>query len=224
VLRDDGVATFTSPTPLPQGRISRFFDAAQFQKCMQPATSGKEQSETAKSEYIGTNLRMPASTPLYDESDAPFESDVMPYPTEARAGRQWSSNRRFTHGLDSFEEDGMQKGRKRARASAVRRQDFGEDDTPTPTTSSKRAIVVGNDKELWEFYETRFRGIQQSACKLIAKAWIKAVEPKKQSTHPYTGKDEKAPDWWPQAWGDGKDDRVRHKEPDHLYKKGIYNL
>lgn len=118
----------------------------------------------------------------------------------------------------------MQKGRKRPRANVVRRQDFGDDDTPTPTTSSKRAIVVGNEKELWDFYETRFRGIQQSACKLIAKAWIKAVEPKKQSTHPYTGKDEKAPDWWPQPWGEGKDDKVRHKEPDHLYKKGMYNL
>lgn len=46
VLRDDGVATFTSPTPLPPGRISRFFDANQFKHCMQPATSGKQRSKT----------------------------------------------------------------------------------------------------------------------------------------------------------------------------------
>lgn len=75
-------------------------------------------------------------------------------------------------------------------------------------------------KALWSFYDQRFKSCQQSACKLIAKAWVKAVEPKKQSTHPYTGSDEKAPDWWPKPWGPTKEDKVRHKEPDHLYKRG----
>ncbi|ENH70668.1 hypothetical protein FOC1_g10012602 [Fusarium oxysporum f. sp. cubense race 1] len=57
-----------------------------------------------------------------------------------------------------------------------------------------------------------------------AKAWVKAVEPKKQSTHPYTGSDEKAPDWWPKPWGPTKEDKVRHKEPDHLYKRERVHL
>lgn len=88
---------------------------------------------------------------------------------------------------------------------------------PTP---KGRRIQINNTKDIWEFYEQQFKNCQQTACKLIAKAWVKAVEPKKQSTHPYTGKDEKAPDWWPKPWGNSKDERVRHKEPDHLYKRG----
>lgn len=88
------------------------------------------------------------------------------------------------------------------------------------TVSSRKGIKVGDSEAVWNFYEQRFKNCQQTACKLIAKAWVKAVEPKKQSTHPYTGSDEKAPDWWPKPWGPTKDDKVRHKEPDHLYKRG----
>lgn len=88
--------------------------------------------------------------------------------------------------------------------------------------SSRRGIKIGDTAAVWSFYEQRFKNCQQTACKLIAKAWVKAVEPKKQSTHPYTGSDEKAPDWWPKPWGPTKDDKVRHKEPDHLYKRGMY--
>jgi hypothetical protein len=85
---------------------------------------------------------------------------------------------------------------------------------------SRRGIRINDSKGLWNFYDQRFKSCQQSACKLIAKAWVKLVEPKKQSTHPYTGSDEKAPDWWPKPWGTTKEDKVRHKEPDHLYKRG----
>jgi hypothetical protein len=74
---------------------------------------------------------------------------------------------------------------------------------------------------VYDFYEQRFKSCQQSACKLIAKAWVKVLAPKKQSTHPYTGSDERAPDWWPKPWGVSKEERVRHKEPDHLYKRGL---
>lgn len=91
----------------------------------------------------------------------------------------------------------------------------------TMTTTSRRGIQVGDADAVWDFYQERFKNCQQTACKLIAKAWVKAVEPKKQSTHPYTGSDEKAPEWWPKPWGPTKDDKVRHKEPDHLYKRGM---
>jgi hypothetical protein len=89
-----------------------------------------------------------------------------------------------------------------------------------PIAATKKGIRIGDSDLVWKFYEQRFKNCQQTACKLIAKAWVKAVEPKKQSHHPYTGKDEKAPEWWPKPWGNMKDERVRHKEPDHLYKKG----
>lgn len=88
----------------------------------------------------------------------------------------------------------------------------------------RRRIQIQKSDELWKFYEERFKNSQQSACKLIAKAWIKAVEPKKQSTHPYTGSDEKAPSWWPKPWGSEKEHKVRHKEPDHLYKRERVHL
>ena len=78
-----------------------------------------------------------------------------------------------------------------------------------------RAITVGDAGAIWNFYEQRFNNCQQIACKLIAKGWVKVVEPKKQSTHPYAGGDEKAPGWWPKS-----QNKVRHKEPDHLSKRG----
>lgn len=103
-----------------------------------------------------------------------------------------------------------------------RRANFPGEEMPIrPTPRKKKSIVISDTKQLWLFYEQRFKNCQQAACKLIAKAWIKTIEPKKQSTHPYTGKDEKAPDWWPQPWGEGQENRVRHKEPDHLYKRGM---
>lgn len=107
-------------------------------------------------------------------------------------------------------------GRKRPR----QRNPLIEDDDTPMAVSSRRGIKLGDSDAVWSFYEQRFKNCQQTACKLIAKAWVKAVEPKKQSTHPYTGSDEKAPDWWPKPWGPTKDDKVRHKEPDHLYKRG----
>lgn len=59
--------------------------------------------------------------------------------------------------------------------------------------------------------------MQQSACKVMGKAFVKLVEPRKQTHHPYTGGNDKAPSWWPPTIGEGA---VRHKEPDHLLKPG----
>lgn len=95
-----------------------------------------------------------------------------------------------------------------------------DDNVPMIMTTVRRGLQIGNTEDVERFYDQRFKNCQQTACKLMAKAWVKAVEPKKQSTHPYTGSDEKAPDWWPKPWGPTKEDKVRHKEPDHLYKRG----
>ena len=69
----------------------------------------------------------------------------------------------------------------------------------------------------------RLDQMQQLACKVILKAWIRAIEPKKQSNYPYVGSDKKkkpeseksnqkkrskpkdgpdAPPWWPTAHED----------------------
>ncbi|KAG5976220.1 hypothetical protein E4U55_007424, partial [Claviceps digitariae] len=111
-------------------------------------------------------------------------------------------------------------GRKRPRP---RHPAVDDEDVPM-TVSPRKGIKIGDSEAIWNFYEQRFKNCQQTACKLIAKAWVKAVEPKKQSTHPYTGSDEKAPDWWPKPWGPTKEDKVRHKEPDHLYKRERVHL
>lgn len=60
------------------------------------------------------------------------------------------------------------------------------------------------------FLELRFSQLQQGMCKTVAKAWIKIIEPKKQTRCPYNKGEEGKPDWWPEG--------VRHKEPDHLMK------
>ncbi len=104
--------------------------------------------------------------------------------------------------------------------SSRRTASIVEDKTIRPTQPAKIPIRISDQQAIWNIYDQRFRSLQQSACKLVAKAWVKLVEPKKQSTHPYTGSDEKAPDWWPKPWGPTREERVRHKEPDHLYKKG----
>lgn len=109
------------------------------------------------------------------------------------------------------------KTRKRQRVSAPRRKSEPEEDAPMIATM-RRPLCIAHTSEVWKFYDQQFRNCQQSACKLIAKAWIKVVEPKKQSNYPYTGN--LIPDWWPRRYGPKPTDVLRFKEPDHLYRDG----
>lgn len=77
---------------------------------------------------------------------------------------------------------------------------------------------------LRRFYEQAFETLQQTSCRIIAKAWVKMIEPRKQLRFPYNGRkivagktiqfspEETKPPWWPPG--------VRHREPDHLPKTG----
>lgn len=56
-----------------------------------------------------------------------------------------------------------------------------------------------------------FKELQQIPCKALAKAWIRVIEPKKQTKYPYKGSAETRPPWWPRD--------IRHVEPDHLLKE-----
>lgn len=78
-------------------------------------------------------------------------------------------------------------------------------------------------KELWKtWFGDAFRAVQQLSCRAIAKEWIKAIHPKKQSSHPYNGQNPISGQWegpeatkppyWPMD--------VIHKEPDHMHKEG----
>lgn len=104
------------------------------------------------------------------------------------------------------------------RHSAKRRRgrtSFGDD--AAPRVYARVGLTIGNSAEVRNYYHSIFVAIQQNACKITAKAWIKLIAPKKQSTHPYTGGDESAPDWWPRTSGEGRDQqKVRHTEPDHI--------
>ncbi|KAK9461555.1 uncharacterized protein V1516DRAFT_711017 [Lipomyces oligophaga] len=90
------------------------------------------------------------------------------------------------------------------------------DELPLPQFSSKNSrlvyypLAICDSGAVSSFLEAKFRELQQVVCKLVAKAWIKVIEPRKQVTHPYNKGDNRRPDWWPAG--------VRHKEPDHLMK------
>ncbi len=76
----------------------------------------------------------------------------------------------------------------------------------TPTVD----ISLADEAARTAFLELRFGQLQQGVCKTVAKAWIKIIEPKKQTRCPYNKGEQGKPDWWPAG--------VRHKEPDHLMK------
>lgn len=107
---------------------------------------------------------------------------------------------------------------------------FNNKGTPVSVTASPMApvyvrktqlLAIGNEKEVEEFYNVRFKDMQQCACKVMGKAFVKLVEPKKQTHYPYTKGDTQAPPWWPKATSSNK---VPHKEPDHLLKPGNLDL
>ena len=72
------------------------------------------------------------------------------------------------------------------------------------------AIELKDEAARTAFLELRFSQLQQVMCKMIAKEWIKVIEPKKQTRFPYNKGEAGRPGWWPAG--------VRHKEPDHLMK------
>lgn len=83
--------------------------------------------------------------------------------------------------------------------------------TPAPPMHT---ITLAPDA-IEEYYEARFTALQQATCKLVVKAWIKCIEPKKQINFPYNKGESLRPTWWPEG--------VRHREPDHLSKQGKYS-
>ncbi|KAJ4202987.1 Hypothetical protein NCS54_01034000 [Fusarium falciforme] len=200
VIMDDGSPmTFSGPgtsTKLPGDVVKQFFDLDKYQRVMERLDSG--------------------ASPVVDDAfgfDSSYKQ-VMDFPRNRLQDRRRLSN------FDDWEAP-TRPGRKRPRA---RHPINDEEEMPMTVSTTLKGIKIGNSDDVWNFYEQRFKNCQQTACKLIAKAWVKAVEPKKQSTHPYTGSDEKAPDWWPKPWGPTKEDKVRHKEPDHLYKRERVHL
>ncbi|KAG6012597.1 hypothetical protein E4U54_007427 [Claviceps lovelessii] len=197
ISEDGKPMTFFSPgQKLNDTIIRQFFDVARFQHVMARIETGAD--------------------PILDDS---LGVEDVAFQRNGSRGRIRGPDRRRGSIFDDWDGSARQ-GRKRPRP----RHAVIDDDEVPMTVSPRKGIKIGDADTIWNFYEQRFKNCQQTACKLIAKAWVKAVEPKKQSTHPYTGSDEKAPDWWPKPWGPTKEDKVRHKEPDHLYKRERVHL
>jgi len=90
--------------------------------------------------------------------------------------------------------------------------------------NQKTTISVKDTDLLRGYYEKVFQNLQQTNCRVIAKAYVKLVEPRKQVNYPYNGRkivagrtqqlepDATKPPWWPTG--------VSHREPDHLPKIG----
>ncbi|OKL63640.1 hypothetical protein UA08_00266 [Talaromyces atroroseus] len=88
-------------------------------------------------------------------------------------------------------------------------------------------LKIGDRQKVTAYYESAFRRLQQLNCRMLAKNFIKLIEPRKQVKHPYNGGKPRAgappgekgdpektkPDWWPRD--------VIHREPDHLKKDYI---
>lgn len=77
-------------------------------------------------------------------------------------------------------------------------------------------LHLSSKREIMNHLRACFRELQQLACKTIAKAWIKVIEPRKQTNYPYNRGEDSKPFWWPS--------HIRHCEPDHLIKSERIDL
>ncbi|KAL9608450.1 MAG: hypothetical protein Q9167_006718 [Letrouitia subvulpina] len=105
---------------------------------------------------------------------------------------------------------------------------LSDDDSSVLTAIESFEIRIGDDEAVERFFNEKVSQIPQQDLKGILKAWISAIEVKKQSRHPYNGGSKARqsklrygeehpgamikPCYWP-------DSGCRHKEPDHLKKK-----
>ncbi|KAL8329474.1 hypothetical protein RB597_004964 [Gaeumannomyces tritici] len=210
ILDNGRLVYYGGPDEWHKTEMASFFDPRQF--------------EMAAKRHYPAGLALDDVDQGFDDPYRPGEYTSRSRPFARRPGAHSANpfgSLSHGYGEDDSIGSGQMKARKRAR-NHLHREGDAEEEAPAP--KPHKEILAGDSQQIWDFCDTRFKNLQQTACKLVAKAWIKLVEPKKQSTHPYTGSDEKAPGWWPKPWGPNKDEKVRHKEPDHLYKKERVHL
>lgn len=85
-------------------------------------------------------------------------------------------------------------------------------------------LLIREAPKIEEFVATNLRTMQQLAVKIIAKAWIKGICPRKQALFPYNKKKRDAegkshlpgpePGWWPDV------SKCKFLEPDHITRVG----
>lgn len=85
-------------------------------------------------------------------------------------------------------------------------------DTDKEPSPSQVPLRIGDLEAVTELYRSRLLRVLQLGCRSVAKAWVKALQPRKQTNYPYRGRGATRPPWWPAD--------VPHVEPDHLSKVG----
>ncbi|KAH6702016.1 hypothetical protein BKA61DRAFT_201037 [Leptodontidium sp. MPI-SDFR-AT-0119] len=141
-----------------------------------------------------------------------FDSDIRKHSSGSEIGRRHHRKSRS----EESDGDGSVSTKRRRKGYGRQFREKSDEDIPVAQSAQKQDLVIGDDNQVKDFYINRFKSIQQAACKIIGKAFVKLVEPKKQTHHPYTKGDAGAPPWWPNTTGPNC---VRHKEPDHLLKE-----
>jgi len=141
-----------------------------------------------------------------------YESDTRKHSNESEYTRRPHRKSRS----EESEGGGSISVKRRRKGYGTQFREKSNEDLPVAQSTQQQDLKISDDAQVEAFYTTRFKNMQQAACKIMGKAFVKLVEPKKQTHHPYTKGDDKAPPWWPKGTGD---DIVRHKEPDHLLRR-----
>ncbi|KAI0424053.1 hypothetical protein F5Y09DRAFT_162991 [Xylaria sp. FL1042] len=189
-------------TPIGSSQLDheQFFDEAAFVSHINQMKRADPQSLNESDLTVGTEM----NTCIQNLSSARTQ------------GRQYYPN----SAVDSNVNDGTRKSRKRPRAGP--RQPSRQNNLAMIAVEPTKGIRIGDSDAVYAFYDHNLKSCQQTACKIIAKVWVKAVAPKKQSTNPYTRGVHSRPDWWPKTYckfGEDTYKDMRHKEPDHLGKE-----
>lgn len=117
---------------------------------------------------------------------------------------------RFVKAVSMASQQGFLRKRRNDPDNASRESGYGSlvfgGSTSTKPPIQQIALKVGNKLLLQKYYQNGFDAFQQVNCKLIAKAFVKTVEPQKHINHPYNGRTKllhhldpelTKPKWWP---------------------------
>ncbi|KAL8828169.1 MAG: hypothetical protein Q9191_002745 [Dirinaria sp. TL-2023a] len=151
--------------------------------------------------------------------------------------RRKSCTHELSHPVPSSTVVGLKKGDDSKGSDDDDNSDFEE---LVDTQYSPTSIRIDNAVAIERCIDNQLKHMKQVGCRVVAKAWIKAKEPRKQTKYPYNGGDRKKeasgiygnentgeltkPPWWPSTEGWQRGEGCRHKEPDHLKKADAERL
>ncbi|KAJ6101883.1 hypothetical protein N7486_004310 [Penicillium sp. IBT 16267x] len=105
--------------------------------------------------------------------------------------------------------------KRKASAKSAFEKPLDEQDSENLLTGSTELVPlrIGEERKVMDYYEGAFNYFQQINCRVIAKAFIRLIEPRKQVKHPYNGgkpppgsapgtkgdPEKTKPEWWPRT-------------------------